>query len=111
MEAITAIIDQSDKPDLKAAMTNVRDQVNQGTSLSEARRLLRSAKALDLMVEWVSCWAGGGGGSAAEATMGLRALTHSDVVFSVPARGVHCATISELLEFRKGVQHRLGECE
>ena len=82
-----------------------------GTSLSEARRLLRSAKALDLMVEWVSCWAGGGGGSAAEATMGLRALTHSDVVFSVPARGVHCATISELLEFRKGVQHRLGECE
>jgi hypothetical protein len=80
-----------------------------GTSLSEARRLMRSAKALDLMVEWVSCWAGGGGGSAAEATMGLRALTHPDVVFSVPARAVHCASISELLDFRKSVQHRLGE--
>jgi general secretion pathway protein F len=36
VEALTAIIDQSEKPDLKEAMTDVRDQVNQGTSLSEA---------------------------------------------------------------------------
>ncbi|MCP4599947.1 MAG: type II secretion system inner membrane protein GspF [Proteobacteria bacterium] len=36
VEALTAVIDQSDKPDLKTAITNVRDQVNQGMSLSEA---------------------------------------------------------------------------
>lgn len=36
VEALTAVIDQSDKPDLKQAMTDVRDQVNQGMSLSEA---------------------------------------------------------------------------
>ncbi len=36
VEAITAVIDQSDKPDLKGALTDVRDQVNQGMSLSEA---------------------------------------------------------------------------
>jgi general secretion pathway protein F len=36
VEALTAIIDQCEKPDLKGAVTDVRDQVNQGTSLSEA---------------------------------------------------------------------------
>ncbi len=36
VEALTAVIDQCEKPDLKGAVTNVRDQVNQGTSLSEA---------------------------------------------------------------------------
>ena len=36
VEALTAVIDQSEKPDLKEAITDVRDQVNQGTSLSEA---------------------------------------------------------------------------
>jgi general secretion pathway protein F len=36
VESLTAVIDQSDKPDLKGALTDVRDQVNQGMSLSEA---------------------------------------------------------------------------
>ena len=36
VESLTAIIDQSDKPDLKTALIDVRDQVNQGMSLSEA---------------------------------------------------------------------------
>ncbi|MDD5307759.1 MAG: type II secretion system inner membrane protein GspF [Deltaproteobacteria bacterium] len=36
VEALNAVIDQSEKPDLKTALTDVRDQVNQGTSLSEA---------------------------------------------------------------------------
>lgn len=36
VESLTAIIDQSDKPDLKGAITDVRDHVNQGMSLSEA---------------------------------------------------------------------------
>ncbi|MBN2716184.1 MAG: type II secretion system inner membrane protein GspF [Deltaproteobacteria bacterium] len=36
VESLTAVIDQSDKPDLKSAMTDVRDQVNQGMSLSDA---------------------------------------------------------------------------
>ncbi len=36
VEALSAIIDQNEKPDLKGAMTDVRDQVNQGMSLSEA---------------------------------------------------------------------------
>jgi general secretion pathway protein F len=36
VEALNAIIEQSEKPDLKTALTDVRDQVNQGTSLSEA---------------------------------------------------------------------------
>ena len=36
VESLTAVIDQSDKPDLKAALTDVRDQVNQGMSLAEA---------------------------------------------------------------------------
>lgn len=36
VEALTAVIDQNEKPDLKGAMTDVRDQVNQGMSLSEA---------------------------------------------------------------------------
>ncbi len=36
VESLTAVIDQCDKPDLKAAITDVRDQVNQGSSLSDA---------------------------------------------------------------------------
>ena len=36
VEALTAVIDQCEKPDLKGAVTDIRDQVNQGTSLSEA---------------------------------------------------------------------------
>lgn len=36
VESLTAVIDQSDKPDLKSAFIDVRDQVNQGMSLSEA---------------------------------------------------------------------------
>ncbi|MDJ0763743.1 MAG: type II secretion system inner membrane protein GspF [Myxococcota bacterium] len=36
VEALTAVIDQNEKPDLKGALTDVRDQVNQGMSLSEA---------------------------------------------------------------------------
>ncbi len=36
VEALTAVIDQTEKPDLKGAVTDVRDQVNQGMSLSEA---------------------------------------------------------------------------
>lgn len=36
VESLTAVIDQCDKPDLKSAITDVRDQVNQGTSLSDA---------------------------------------------------------------------------
>jgi len=36
VESLTAIIDQTEKPDLKAAFSDVRDQVNQGMSLSEA---------------------------------------------------------------------------
>ncbi len=36
VESLNAIIDQTDKPDLKGAVTDVRDQVNQGISLAEA---------------------------------------------------------------------------
>jgi general secretion pathway protein F len=36
VESLTAIIDQSDKPDLKTALIDVRDQVNQGMSLADA---------------------------------------------------------------------------
>ncbi|MBN2802870.1 MAG: type II secretion system inner membrane protein GspF [Deltaproteobacteria bacterium] len=36
VESLTAVIDQTDKPDLKSAITDVRDQVNQGISLAEA---------------------------------------------------------------------------
>ena len=36
VESLNAIIDQTDKPDLKGAITDVRDQVNQGMSLSDA---------------------------------------------------------------------------
>ena len=36
VESVTAIIDQSEKPDLKTALIDVRDQVNQGMSLAEA---------------------------------------------------------------------------
>jgi general secretion pathway protein F len=36
VEALSAVIDQSEKPDLKGAVTDVRDQVNQGMSLSKA---------------------------------------------------------------------------
>jgi general secretion pathway protein F len=36
VESLTAIIDQSDKPDLKTAFIDVRDQVNQGMSLADA---------------------------------------------------------------------------
>lgn len=36
VESLTAVIDQNDKPDLKEALTDVRDQVNQGMSLSDA---------------------------------------------------------------------------
>ncbi len=36
VESLTAIIDQTEKTDLKSALTDVRDQVNQGMSLSEA---------------------------------------------------------------------------
>ncbi len=36
VESLNAIIDQTEKQDLKAAITDVRDQVNQGMSLSEA---------------------------------------------------------------------------
>ena len=36
VESLTAVIDQTDKPDLKSAITDVRDQVNQGTSLADA---------------------------------------------------------------------------
>lgn len=36
VESLTAVIDQMDKPDLKDALTDVRDQVNQGMSLADA---------------------------------------------------------------------------
>ena len=36
VESLSAVIEQCDKPDLKSAITDVRDQVNQGTSLSDA---------------------------------------------------------------------------
>jgi general secretion pathway protein F len=36
VESLNAIIDQTEKPDLKGAITDVRDQVNQGMSLSDA---------------------------------------------------------------------------
>jgi general secretion pathway protein F len=36
VESLTAVIDQSDKPDLKTALIDVRDQVNQGMALSDA---------------------------------------------------------------------------
>ncbi len=36
VESLSAVIDQIDKPDLKDALTDVRDQVNQGMSLSDA---------------------------------------------------------------------------
>jgi general secretion pathway protein F len=36
VESLSAVIEQMDKPDLKGALTNVRDEVNQGTSLSDA---------------------------------------------------------------------------
>jgi general secretion pathway protein F len=36
VESLTAVIDQSEKPDLRSAISDIRDQVNQGVSLSEA---------------------------------------------------------------------------
>ena len=36
VESLNAIIDQTEKPDLKGAVTDVRDQVNQGMSLADA---------------------------------------------------------------------------
>lgn len=36
VESLNAIIDQTEKPDLKGAVTDVRDQVNQGISLADA---------------------------------------------------------------------------
>jgi general secretion pathway protein F len=36
VESLTAVIDQTEKPDLKRAMVDVREQVNQGMSLSDA---------------------------------------------------------------------------
>lgn len=36
VESLNAIIDQTEKPDLKGAITDVRDQVNQGMSLADA---------------------------------------------------------------------------
>ncbi|MCK9522159.1 MAG: type II secretion system inner membrane protein GspF [Proteobacteria bacterium] len=36
VESLTAVIDQSEKPDLRTAMSDIRDQVNQGISLSDA---------------------------------------------------------------------------
>jgi general secretion pathway protein F len=36
VESLTAVIDQSEKPDLKTALIDVRDQVNQGMALSDA---------------------------------------------------------------------------
>jgi general secretion pathway protein F len=36
VESLNAIIDQTEKPELKGAITDVRDQVNQGMSLSDA---------------------------------------------------------------------------
>ncbi len=36
VESLTAVIDQSEKADLKTALIDVRDQVNQGMSLSDA---------------------------------------------------------------------------
>ncbi len=36
VESLTAVIDQTDKADLKSAITDVRDQVNQGISLADA---------------------------------------------------------------------------
>ena len=36
VEALTALIDQLEKPDLKAALTDTRDKVNEGTSFADA---------------------------------------------------------------------------
>jgi len=36
VESMTAVIDQTEKPDLKTALIDVRDQVNQGMALSDA---------------------------------------------------------------------------
>jgi general secretion pathway protein F len=38
VEALTALIDQLEQPDLKLAFTQTRDRVNEGTSLAEALR-------------------------------------------------------------------------
>lgn len=38
VEALTALIDQLEQPDLKLALTQIRDRVNEGTSLNEAMR-------------------------------------------------------------------------
>eukprot|EP00750_Incisomonas_marina_P001912 INCI1180.1.p1 GENE.INCI1180.1~~INCI1180.1.p1 ORF type:complete len:602 (-),score=104.63 INCI1180.1:1638-3200(-) len=85
-----------------------------GSSLSEARRLMRSALALDLLVEWISCWGGGSGGgatlpeSAIAATRGLEALTHPSIQFSVPGLDVYCSGIDKMLEYRTTVLKKLG---
>ncbi len=39
VEALTALIDQLEQPDLKLALTQIRDRVNEGTSLHEAMRV------------------------------------------------------------------------
>src|SRR6185369_1499010 len=36
VEALTALIDQLEQPDLKLAFTQTRDKVNEGTSLAES---------------------------------------------------------------------------
>ena len=98
-----------------AAPFRARTYNSDGSQLSEARRLMRSALALDLMVEWMSCWGGGGGqltsASTAEATVGLQTLTHPDVHFEAPALGVKCSSIRELLAYRADMLNGLGACE
>jgi len=39
VEALTALIDQMEQPDLKLALTQIRDRVNEGTSLNDALRM------------------------------------------------------------------------
>jgi general secretion pathway protein F len=39
VEALSAMIDQLEQPELKSAFTNVRDKVNEGTSFADALRL------------------------------------------------------------------------
>jgi len=39
VEGLTALIDQMEQPDLKLALTQIRDRVNEGTSLNDALRM------------------------------------------------------------------------
>ena len=74
-------------------------------SLSEARRLMRSALGLDLLVEWISCWTNT---STADASASLEQLTHPKMSLHVPKFNVCHNGLSDVLSFHSVAVENLG---